>query len=224
SNRSIWVKHFQALHRCVVDVARGLALLFGLGTKALPSWDSKTRWNNLLVDLAVNVTAGSRGHTNSPHPSSREGHHSTHLVELDFLLLHLVLPSSQATATSLFHRNAVPPTHTRCIITAKLRSSATTAFFIPQCLAIFIDKALSQDHFAERTNMLWAASYSIIRIISSPHRDIAPVRSFSPDCYLPGVNPTTPPTPLEFRNRPGASTGTRRGTAPTGPTPGFATS
>jgi two-component system, NtrC family, sensor kinase len=33
-----------------VDVARGLALLFGLGTKALPVWDSKTRWNNLWVD------------------------------------------------------------------------------------------------------------------------------------------------------------------------------
>jgi hypothetical protein len=40
---------------------------------------------------------------------------------------------------------------------------------------------LSQDHFAKRTNMLWAASYSIIRNISSPHRDIASVRSFSPD-------------------------------------------
>src|SRR5438046_7815710 len=40
-------------------------LLFGLGTKAIPSWDSKTRWNNLLGDLAVNVTAGSSGHTNS---------------------------------------------------------------------------------------------------------------------------------------------------------------
>src|SRR5262249_50156224 len=39
--------------------------------------DSKMRWNNLLGDLAVNVTAGSSGHTNSPHPSSREGHHST---------------------------------------------------------------------------------------------------------------------------------------------------
>src|SRR5262245_16862564 len=45
--------------------------------RALPSWDSKTRWNNLSGDLAVNVTAGSSGHTNSPHPSSREGHHST---------------------------------------------------------------------------------------------------------------------------------------------------
>src|ERR1700751_1629626 len=43
-----------------VDVARGLALLFGLGTKALPVWDSKTRWNNLWVDLAVRLTAGSR--------------------------------------------------------------------------------------------------------------------------------------------------------------------
>src|SRR5207248_4481647 len=60
-----------------VDVAHGLSLLFGLGTKALPSWDSKTRRNNLSVDLAVNVTADSSGHTNSPHPSSREGHHST---------------------------------------------------------------------------------------------------------------------------------------------------
>jgi hypothetical protein len=45
--------------------------------RALPSWDSKTRWNNLSGDLAVNMTAGSSGHTNSPHPSSREGHHST---------------------------------------------------------------------------------------------------------------------------------------------------
>src|SRR5262245_50206187 len=60
-----------------VDVAHGLSLLFGLGTKALPSWDSKARWNNLWRDLAVSVTAGSSGHTNSPHPSSREGHHST---------------------------------------------------------------------------------------------------------------------------------------------------
>jgi len=60
-----------------VDVAHGLSLLFGLGTKALPSWDSKTRWNNLSGDLAVNVTADSSGHTNSPHPSPREEHHST---------------------------------------------------------------------------------------------------------------------------------------------------
>src|SRR5215469_3921545 len=126
--------------------------------RALPSWDSKTRWNNLSGDLAVNVTAGSSGHTNSPHPSSREGHHSTVGWELDFLLLHWILHSSQATATSLVHRNSVPSSHTRCMITANRRASATIAFFIPRCLATFIAQALSQDHFVERTSMLWAAS------------------------------------------------------------------
>src|SRR5205823_1017189 len=60
-----------------VDVARGLVLLFGIGTRALPSWDSKTRRNNLWGGLAVLQTVGPSGHTNSPHPSSREGHHPT---------------------------------------------------------------------------------------------------------------------------------------------------
>jgi hypothetical protein len=36
SNRPIKVKRFQTIRRHGVDVARGLALLFGLGTKALP--------------------------------------------------------------------------------------------------------------------------------------------------------------------------------------------
>ena len=53
SNRSVGVKHFQTIHYCSVDVARGLVLLFGIGTKALPSWDSKTRRNNLWGGLAV---------------------------------------------------------------------------------------------------------------------------------------------------------------------------
>src|SRR5262252_8791984 len=35
---AVWVKHFQTNHHSSVDVAHGLALLFGLGTKALPSW------------------------------------------------------------------------------------------------------------------------------------------------------------------------------------------
>ena len=41
SNRPVGVKHFQAIHRCNVDVTHGLALLFGIGTKALPSWGSE---------------------------------------------------------------------------------------------------------------------------------------------------------------------------------------
>jgi hypothetical protein len=154
----VWVKHFQAIHHSSVDVAHGLALLFGLGTRALPSWDSKTRWNNLLRDLAVEVTADSSGHTNSPHPSSREGHHSTVGWISGFLLFELILCSSHAAATSLVHRKSVPSTHMRCMITANRRVSATIAFFIPRCLAIFIAQALSQDHFVERTSMIWAAS------------------------------------------------------------------
>ncbi len=60
-----------------VDVAHGLVLLYGIGTKAVPSWDSKTGWNNLSGGLVVSVTTGPSGSTISPHPSSREGHHST---------------------------------------------------------------------------------------------------------------------------------------------------
>jgi hypothetical protein len=53
SNRPFGVKHFQTFHQHSVDVARGLVLLFGIGTRALPSWDSRTRRNNLLVGLTV---------------------------------------------------------------------------------------------------------------------------------------------------------------------------
>src|SRR4249920_2274250 len=91
SNRPFGVKRFQTIRRCSVDVAHGLVLLFGIGTKALPSWDSKTRWNNLRHDLAVRRTAGSSGHANSPHPSSREGHLSTARWSSSFLLSDVIL-------------------------------------------------------------------------------------------------------------------------------------
>ena len=77
SNRPLRVKRFQTIHHYSVDVARGLALLFGIGTKALPAWDSRTRWNNLNSDLTVKRTIGPSELTISPHPSSREGHHPT---------------------------------------------------------------------------------------------------------------------------------------------------
>jgi hypothetical protein len=91
SNRPLGVKHFQTIHVCGVGVAPGLVLLFGIGTKALPVWDSKTRWNNLWGGLAVLQTVGPSGHTNSPHPSSREGHHSTARWSSGVLLSRLIL-------------------------------------------------------------------------------------------------------------------------------------
>src|SRR5262249_28763432 len=63
SNRPIGVKRFQAIHHCGLDVARGLCLLYGLGARALPSWDPRTRWNNLLSDLSVKRTVGPSRHT-----------------------------------------------------------------------------------------------------------------------------------------------------------------
>ena len=53
SNRPFGVKRIQTIHHYSVDVAHGLVLLYGIGTRAVPSWDSKTRWNNLLRGLAV---------------------------------------------------------------------------------------------------------------------------------------------------------------------------
>jgi hypothetical protein len=158
SNRPVGGKRFQTIHHHSVDVSRGLVLLFGIGTKALPSWDSKTRRNNLLGGLTVRRMAGPSDQTNSPHPSSREGHQSTARWSSSFLLSHLILHSPHAAATSWVQRNSVPSTHMRCMITASRRASATIAFFIPRCLAIFIAQALSQDHLLVRVSMTWAAS------------------------------------------------------------------
>ena len=152
SNRPVGVKHFQAIHHCSVDVTHGLALLFGIGTKALPSWDPRTRRNNLLGGLAVRRTAGPSDQANSPHPSSREGHLSTAGWSSSFLLSDLILHGCHAAAAacSRVQRNSVPSTQMRCMITASRRASATIAFFIPRRLAICIAQALSQDHFLER--------------------------------------------------------------------------
>src|ERR1022692_2223665 len=152
SNRPFEVKRFQTFHHHSVDVAHGLSLLFGIGTKALPVWDSKTRRNNLLGGLAVRVTAGPSDQTNSPHPSSREGHLSTAQWNSSVLLLHVIQCGPHAAATSSrVQRNSVPSTHMRCMITANRRARATIAFFIPRRLAICIAQALSQDHFFERS-------------------------------------------------------------------------
>ncbi len=151
SNRPFGVKHFQTFHHCSVDVAHGLVLLFGIGTMALPSWDSRTRRNNLSGSLAVQRTAGSSDQANSPHPSSREGHLSTAGWNSNFLLSDLIRYGCHAAVVcSRVHRNSVPSTQMRCMITADRRAGATTAFFIPRRLAICIAQALGQDHFFER--------------------------------------------------------------------------
>ena len=62
-------------------------------------------------------TAGSSGHANSPHPSSREGHLSTAGWISSFLLSALILNGFHAAvaAGSRVHRNSVPSTHMSAI-------------------------------------------------------------------------------------------------------------
>ena len=158
SNRPVGVKRFQTIHRYSVDVARGLVLLSGIGTRALPLWDSRTRRTNLLGGLAIRLMAGPSGHTISPHPSSREGHHSTARWSSRFLLSDVSLHCHAAAASSRLQWNSVPSTQMRCMTTASRRASATIAFFMPRRLAICIAQALSQDHLVERTSRIWAAS------------------------------------------------------------------
>jgi superfamily II helicase len=60
SNRPVWVKRFQTIHQNSFEVAREHTLLFGIGTEALPAWDSKIRWNNLYRGLAVVIGRSKR--------------------------------------------------------------------------------------------------------------------------------------------------------------------
>jgi len=157
SNRPFGVKRFQAIHRRSVWVTRGRVLLSGIGTKAFPSWDPRTRWNNLLSGLAVGRSKRPRGLTSSIVPRGTPFHR---WVDLELPPVMRLMPYGRyaADASSRVHLNSVPSTQIRCRITANRRASATIAFLFPRRLAICIAQALSQDHRVERTSMLWAAS------------------------------------------------------------------
>ena len=151
SNRPFRVKRFQTIHHYSVDVAHGLVLLFGIGTRG-PSIMGFEDEVEQSIGRPCRQTNGRSKRTceltSSIVPRGTSFHRG---VELDFLLLHWILHRSQAAATSLVHRNSVPSTHTRCMITANRRARATIAFFIPRRLAICIAQALSQDHFFDRS-------------------------------------------------------------------------
>jgi hypothetical protein len=151
SNRPFGVKHFQTIHQCGVDVARGLVLLFGIGTWALRSWDPRMRRNNLYRDLAVSVTAGPSRHTNSPHPSSREGHLSTTRWGSKFSPIGFDPERFSCCCRGLLpgqpELGAVNPDAVQDH--GQPASQSHDRFFIPRRLAICMAHALSQDHFFE---------------------------------------------------------------------------
>ncbi len=81
SNRPVGVKRFQTIHGHSGDVTRGLVLLYGIGTKAVPAWDSRIRWNNLLRGLAVGRSKRTCELTSFIVPQGTSVHR---LVELEF--------------------------------------------------------------------------------------------------------------------------------------------
>ena len=81
SNRPIEVKRFQTVHVSGFEVTRGLVLLYGIGTSAVPSWDPRTRWNNLWGDLAVGRSKRTCELTSSIVPRGTPFHRT---VELEF--------------------------------------------------------------------------------------------------------------------------------------------
>ena len=91
SNRPFRVKHFQTIRRCSVDVAHGLALLFGIGAKALPLWDSRMRWSNLCSGLAVRRNGRSKRTCELTSSIVPRGTSSTARWSSIFLLLDLIL-------------------------------------------------------------------------------------------------------------------------------------
>src|SRR6516165_2719703 len=111
----IGVKRFQAIHGSGGNVARGLVLLYGLGARALPSWDPRTRWNNLLGGLSVKSYGRSKQTCELTSSIVPRGTLFHRLVELEFPPIALDPERPHAAAASLVHLNSVPSVQMRCI-------------------------------------------------------------------------------------------------------------
>jgi hypothetical protein len=150
SNRPFGIKRFQTIHCYGVDVARGLVLLFGIGTGGPSIMDSKIRWNNLSAGLTVRVTTGSKltcDLTSSIVPRGTSFHRS---VELDCPPIGFGFARFSCCCRGLFpgpaELGAVNPD-------AVHDHGQPTRQGHDRRLAICIAQALSHDHFFER-NML----------------------------------------------------------------------
>ena len=146
------VKRHRAIYRCGFSVVRGLSLLFGISTAALPSWDQKSeaaqsdsRPDNMCCrnwthcELASPVVPRRT-------PSHRGG------------TLASFLHDHAGVAPSRDQRKSLPSTHILCMITARRWVRATTAFLRPARFARLMAQAFSHDHFFTRVSMACAAS------------------------------------------------------------------
>src|SRR5215472_14613735 len=152
SNRPFRVKRFQTIHHYSVDVAHGLVLLFGIGTRGPSIMGFEDEVEQSFGRPCRQTNGRSKRTcelTSSIVPRGTSFHRS---VELECASIGLDA-ARLSCACSRVQRNSVPSTHMRCMITANRRARATIAFFIPRRLAICIAQALSQDHFFDHSTL-----------------------------------------------------------------------
>ena len=139
SNRPFGVKHFQTIHRYSVDVARGLVLLFGIGTKgpSIMGFEDEVEqpmprpYRQSMPRPYRQSDGGSKRTCELTSSIVPRGTSSTARWSSSVLLSDLILPGfhAAAAACSRVQRNSVPSTQMRCMITANRRAKATIAFF-----------------------------------------------------------------------------------------------
>ena len=155
SNRPFGVKHFQAIHHCSVDVAHGLVLLFGIGTKALPSWDRRRGgticWaalpsseRQVQADIRTRLIHRPARDIIPPRGGARVPPIGSDLSRLSCCCRGLFAGPAELGA---INPDAVHD-HGQ---SARQRHDC---LFNPRRLAICIAQALSHDHFTTRTSMI----------------------------------------------------------------------
>ena len=88
---------------------------------------------------------------------------------------------AQASTACSDQRNGSPDRQMLCRITDSLRASATRALAMPERFAMASAQSFKRDARFTRVKITTAASYSSVRASVSPHREILPLRSTSPD-------------------------------------------
>ena len=111
-----------------------------------------------------------------PYPRPAGNHHIRNFTRMDLYELW-----SQAAFACSGQRNGCPERQTLCKITESFLATATRALPLPDRLAMACPQSFKLEAFLSRVRITTAASYNRVRASVSPHFEILPLRSTSPD-------------------------------------------
>src|ERR1700730_14578349 len=129
---------------------------------------STTSWHTMTP-----LKAHSRSH---PYPRPAGNHCIRNLARMN-----LTNNGVQSALACSDQRNGSPERQTLCKITESFLDSATRALPLPDRLAIARAQSFKLEALLTRARITTAASYNGVRASVSPHLDILPLRSTSPD-------------------------------------------